>query len=82
MKGIIKKMDWFFDYYIAYFLYNPHKIDKYHAYMLNKWEPQGIDFVKSTNQNPDEYERMVVNTLSEITFPMEMNQESTQIEIA
>ena len=32
------KLEWIFDYYIAYFLYNPKKIDRYFQYMDQKWE--------------------------------------------
>lgn len=31
------EVQWRFDYYIAYMLYNPHKRFRYHRYMLDKW---------------------------------------------
>ena len=37
MNKIIKKLDWWFDYYIAYFLYNGNKQGKYVDYMTKKW---------------------------------------------
>jgi len=37
MNKIIKKLDWWFDYYIAYFLYNGGKQDRYIEYMEKKW---------------------------------------------
>ena len=37
MKKFLKKLDWIFDYYIAYFLYNPNKLHRYHDYMTSKW---------------------------------------------
>ena len=36
MNKIIKKLDWWFDYYIAYFLYNGNKQGKYVDYMTKK----------------------------------------------
>ena len=38
MKKIAEKLEWIFDYYIAYFLYNPNKIDRYHNYLNDKWD--------------------------------------------
>ena len=37
MKKFLKKLDWIFDYYIAYFLYNENKLYRYHDYMKSKW---------------------------------------------
>lgn len=37
MKKIIKKLEWTFDYYIAYFLFNGNKRQKYNDYMEKKW---------------------------------------------
>lgn len=37
MNKLIKKLDWIFDYYFEYFLYNPNKLDRYDKYMTNKW---------------------------------------------
>ncbi len=34
----LKSLEWKFDYYIAYFLYNPKKVDRYHSYMKNKYQ--------------------------------------------
>jgi hypothetical protein len=30
------KLEWIFDYYIAYFLHNPKKLDRYWRYMSEK----------------------------------------------
>jgi len=48
MKTIADKLEWIFDYYIAYFLYNPNKIDQYNQFLIEKWEffpeePHGIN---------------------------------------
>ncbi len=37
MKKTLEKLEWIIDYYLVYFLYNPNKIDRYHEFMLNKW---------------------------------------------
>ncbi len=43
MKKYLEKLEWIFDYYVAYFLYNPHKIERYHKYMRSRWDiPSGI----------------------------------------
>ncbi len=34
---IMKRLEWIFDYYIGYFLYNGMKRDVYNQYMINKW---------------------------------------------
>lgn len=34
---MLKKIAWFFDYYILYFLYNERKINRYHRDMINKY---------------------------------------------
>ena len=38
MKKLVEELEWVFDYYIAYFLYNPYKIDRYNLFMKNKWD--------------------------------------------
>ena len=38
MKNLTQKLEWIFDYYVVYFLYNPHKIEAYYRYMHEKWE--------------------------------------------
>lgn len=38
MKKFIEELEWIFDYYIAYFLYNPNKIDRYNLFLQDKWE--------------------------------------------
>jgi len=40
MKKILKKLEWWFDYYIACMLYNGNKEDKYIEYMEKKWGNQ------------------------------------------
>ena len=37
MKKFLKKLDWIWDYYFVYFLYNGNKLDKYFQYMERKW---------------------------------------------
>jgi hypothetical protein len=37
MKKILKKIEWLFDYYVAYMMYNGNKRHKYYEYMNNKW---------------------------------------------
>ena len=36
-KKLLTKIEWALDYYIVYFLYNPHKHNEYIRYMINKW---------------------------------------------
>jgi len=43
------ELQWRFDYYIAYMLYNPHKRFRYHRYMLDKWGDRYRD--QLTNQD-------------------------------
>ena len=33
----MKRLEWLFDYYVAYFLYNGNKRDRYNQYMTQKW---------------------------------------------
>ena len=37
MKKIFKKLDWWFDYYFAWMLYNGNKTHRYIEYMEKKW---------------------------------------------
>jgi len=37
MKNVFRKLEWYFDFYIAYFLYNGNKRAKYNQYMEQKW---------------------------------------------
>lgn len=37
MKKFFKKLEFWFDLYFVYFLYNSKKIDKYYEYMEKKW---------------------------------------------
>ncbi len=60
MKNLIEKLEWWFDYYLVFFLYNPNKIDRYHQYMEEKWEVQSgrlpvpiNDDVSRESINPD-----------------------------
>jgi len=41
MQKIIKKLDWIWDYYFVYFLYNAKKLDRYYEYMNKKWNNNG-----------------------------------------
>ncbi len=38
MKKFFKKLEFWFDLYFVYFLYNGKKIDKYYEYMEKKWD--------------------------------------------
>ena len=38
VSKILKKLDWIWDYYFVYFMYNGNKLNKYNDYMKNKWE--------------------------------------------
>lgn len=38
MKKIIKKIEWFFDYYFAWMMYNGNKTHRYKEYMKKKYE--------------------------------------------
>lgn len=40
LKKVLKKLDWAYDYYILYFMYNERKIDRYYQYMESKWGKQ------------------------------------------
>jgi hypothetical protein len=37
MKKFLKELDWVWDYYFVYFLYNDMKKHRYHAHMTKKW---------------------------------------------
>lgn len=37
MKKIFEELNWIWDYYFAYFLYNDRKRHRYDAYMSIKW---------------------------------------------
>ena len=37
IKKIIKKIEWFFDIYFIWMLYNPRKYDRYIRYIEKKW---------------------------------------------
>ena len=41
LNRIIKKLDWIWDYYFVYFLYNANKLDRYYEYMNKKWNNNG-----------------------------------------
>ena len=38
MKKFLAKLDWYFDYYIVWILYNGNNSDKYVDYMIKKWK--------------------------------------------
>jgi len=40
MKKFFKELDWIWDYYFVYFLYNSNKVHRYHWYMKKKWGPR------------------------------------------
>lgn len=37
IKKIIKKIEWFFDIYFIWMLYNPRNYDRYIRYIEKKW---------------------------------------------
>ncbi len=37
IKKIIKKIEWFFDIYFIWMLYNPRNYDRYIEYIEKKW---------------------------------------------
>ena len=37
MRKLLKKLEWWFDYYIAWMMYNGNKRDRYISYMESKW---------------------------------------------
>ena len=37
IKKIIRKIEWFFDIYFVWMLYNPSKYDRYIEYITKKW---------------------------------------------
>ena len=47
MKKLLRKLDWWFDYYIAWMGYNGMKQDRYVEYMRNKWPDKIKDFENS-----------------------------------
>jgi hypothetical protein len=42
LKKILTKLDWWFDCYIAYFMYNGNKQHRYYKYINEKWEAKQI----------------------------------------
>ena len=40
MKKLLRKLDWIWDYYFVYFLYNGNKTHRYIEYMEKKWGKQ------------------------------------------
>jgi hypothetical protein len=44
MKRFLRKLDWWFDYYIAWMYFNGMKQDHYVEYMRNKWPERIKDF--------------------------------------
>lgn len=47
MKRLLKKLDWIFDYHIAWMFYNGMKQHRYVEYMRNKWPEKIKDFENS-----------------------------------
>ena len=37
IKNILKKIEWFFDIYFIWMLYNPRNYDRYVEYITKKW---------------------------------------------
>lgn len=47
---LLKQIEWLWDYYIVYHLYNERKIDVYHRWMYIKW---GNKYGNYENWNDD-----------------------------
>jgi hypothetical protein len=47
MKQLLRKLDWWFDYYFAWMFYNGMQQDRYVQYMRNKWSEKIKDFENS-----------------------------------
>lgn len=43
---MLKKIAWFFDYYILYFMYNERKLDRYHRTMIDKYGKKYTDRIR------------------------------------
>lgn len=54
MKKFLSQLAWVFDYYFAYFLYNPRKRDRYHRYMKHKY---GKKYSTGTYSDLEQYRR-------------------------
>lgn len=37
MKNFLIKLEWIYEYYFVYFMFSPHKLQRYHTYMRKKW---------------------------------------------
>lgn len=48
MKKLLKKLEWWFDIYIAYFLYNGRKKHHYYNYINKKYNFMGAQHVRLT----------------------------------
>jgi hypothetical protein len=46
----MKKLEWLWDYYVLYHLYNERKLDVYHRWMSKKW---GKKYEYNENRNDD-----------------------------
>ena len=44
MKKLLRKLDWLFDYHIAWMFYNGMQQHRYVEYMRNKWPEKIKDF--------------------------------------
>jgi hypothetical protein len=44
MKKMLRKLDWWFDYYFVWMFYNGMKQYQYVEYMRNKWPDKIKDF--------------------------------------
>lgn len=53
-----EKLEWIFDYYIAYLLYNPRNIDRYHKYLTERWDFELEDFDESGKNEFDKLRRI------------------------
>lgn len=51
MKKFLKNMEYNWDYYFVYFLFNGMKTDRYYDYMSNKWGDKWYTHVEKNHQD-------------------------------
>ena len=51
MKKFLKNMEYNWDYYFVYFLFNGMKTDRYYDYMSNKWGDKWYTHMEKNHQD-------------------------------
>jgi 2-polyprenyl-3-methyl-5-hydroxy-6-metoxy-1,4-benzoquinol methylase len=67
MKKFLTKLDWYFDYYIVWILYNGNNSDKYVDYMIKKWifdETVSNIYKTHVRQHIPNYDRVIDKSIS------------------